>query len=325
MRPRKGECMPSLVSTILRSQIKLLNPLLQNATLEQTRRGQDALSKLGLRAVRDSVRYRRLYFPRFDAAWAIPLKGRVCQAILYLHGGAYTAGTLPYARGFGGVLAELTQYRALCVGYRLAPEDPFPAALQDALAAYQRMLLRFAPQDIAFVGESAGGGLCFSLALKLKERGLPQPGQIVAISPWTDLSRTQDDDDLQRLDPLLNRENLLVSARQYAGSASLKDPLVSPLYGDLAGLPPSLLFVGSREILLDDSVFLVKRLQEAGCQSELHIEEGLWHVYVLYGVPEAKEAIRRITEYLALAPVEGGCVAPQAFLGREDAHAQGTA
>lgn len=317
--------MPSLVSTLVRSQIKLLHPLLQNATLEQMRRGQDALSKLGLRAVRNSVRYRRLYFPRFDAAWAIPLEGRVCQAILYLHGGAYVAGTLPYAKVFGGVLAQHTGRATLCVGYRLAPEDPFPAALEDALTAYQRMLLRFAPQDIAFVGESAGGGLCFSLALKLKERSLPQPGQIVAISPWTDLSRTRDDEELQRLDPLLSRENLLVSARQYAGGASLKNPLVSPLYGDLTGLPPSLIFVGSYEILLTDSVLLAEKLRNAGSVCELHIEEGLWHVYVLYGVPEAREAIKRLTEYLAQAPLQGSCVMAADFQKAEDTHAQGTA
>lgn len=289
--------MPSIVSTILRGQIRLLSPFIGGATLEQARRGQDALGRLGTRAMEGSVGFHELRFPDFDAAWAIPLKGQVRRAILYLHGGAYTAGGLPYAKGFGGQLAELSGRATLCVGYRLAPEHPFPAALEDALAAYKEMLTRFAPSEIAFVGESAGGGLCYSLCLYLKQLRLPQPEQIIAISPWTDLQMQRDVSALAALDPLLDREGLLENALRYGGQAR-ENPLISPLLGDPAGLPPSLIIVGGHEILLDDSRLMQRKLREAGCLCDLHVEEGLWHVYVLYGVPEAKTALRHIEERL---------------------------
>ncbi len=290
--------MPSLISTILRSQIKLLAPIIMNATLEQTRAAQDALSKLSQRAVRDSVIFQDIRFPLFDAAWAIPIKGRVRQAIVYLHGGSYNSGGVEYATVFGGLLAQMTGRAVLCVGYRLAPENPYPAALEDALTSYRAALERFAPEDIAFTGESAGGGLVYSLALKVKELGLPQPERIVAISPFTDATMARDVSELQKLDILINKDNVKKSALMYAAGEDLRNPFISPLFGDLTGLPPYLIFVGSHEILLEDSVAMHEKLEQSGCTCELHIAEGLWHVYVLYGVPEAREALKRIALYL---------------------------
>ena len=290
--------MASLISSIVRGQIKLLSPLIQNATLEQTRAAQDALSRLTSRAVRGSVRFREKPFPLFDASWAIPIKGSVRQAIVYLHGGAYTAGGLPYAQAFGGVLAQMTGRATLCVGYRLAPEDPYPAALEDALSSYLAALQRFKPEDIALVGESAGGGLCYSLALKLKELGLPLPERMVTISPWMDLAMEDDYTPRQRIDILLSADNLRESARMYAAGADLRSPFLSPRFGDLSGMPPALIFAGGNELLLPDSEILHQKLLDCGVESELHIAEGLWHVYVLYGVPEARDAMRRIKLYL---------------------------
>lgn len=290
--------MPSIVSTILRGQIRLLGPFIAGASLEQARRGQDALGRLGTRAMEGSVHFHELRFSDFDAAWAIPLKGRVRRAILYLHGGAYTAGGLPYAKVFGGHLAEVTGRAVLCVGYRLAPEHPFPAALDDALEAYKEMLTRYAPSEIAFVGESAGGGLCYALCLHVKQLRLPLPGQIIAISPWTDLLMERDVSAQAELDPLLDHTNLLSNAVYYSGGEARDNPLISPLFGDLRGLPPSLIIVGGHEMLLDDSRLMQEALERAGCECQLHVEEGLWHVYVLYGVPEAKEAVRMIAQRL---------------------------
>lgn len=291
--------MASIVSSILRRQIKLLNPIIRGMTIEQSRRGQDAVGKIGSRAMEGSVHYKLVRFPLFDAAWAIPLTGRVNKAILYLHGGGYVAGGLPYAQVFGGHLATTTGRASLCVGYRLAPEDPFPAALDDALLSYREMLTRFEPEDIAFVGESAGGGLVYALSLYLKQLNLPQPGKIVSISPWTDMTMERDVSELQKLDPIILRENVEEYAQMYAVDHDRRNPLLSPLFGDLKGLPSSLIIVGSYEILLDDSKLMQQALLEVGCDCRLHIEEGLWHVYVLYGVPEAKEAMRLIEEYLA--------------------------
>lgn len=292
--------MPKLVSNLVHAQIMLLNPLLKRMDLKAMRKLQDALGVLGATALAGGVAYLDEPFDDFDAAWAIPKDGRSGKAVLYLHGGSYTAGCLSYAKGFGGLLAEETGRRVLCVGYRLAPEFPYPAALMDALEAYRRMLLSFAPQDILLAGESAGGGLCFCLCLKLKELGLPMPGRIVAVSPWTDLTMdpARYPGEGESADPVLSVEGLRYSARLYAGERA-GEPTASPLFGDLAGLPPSLILAGGEELLLGDSVEMAQKLRAQGGACELHVEEGMWHAYALYGIPEAKAALARIRDYAA--------------------------
>ena len=284
--------MTKLISKLVRAEIALMNPLLRKMNLKAQRKLQDALGDIGAKTMAKDVHFDAE--PDLNAQWAHPHFTRSEKAILYLHGGAYTAGSLKYARGFGGVLTEQTGYSTLVLGYRLAPENPWPAALEDALFAYKRMLETYLPQEIAFVGESAGGGLCFCLSLKCRELQLPQPSCIVAISPWVDLSMPGKS---RKKDPILHRDTLKDCARMYAGE-SLKNPLVSPIYGDLAGLPDSLIFAGDREILESDSVRLANHLAKAGCNTELHIVKGMWHAYVLYGIPEARIALSRIKEYL---------------------------
>jgi monoterpene epsilon-lactone hydrolase len=288
--------MPRMKSTLVHRQIMLLNPLLKRMNLNAARKLQDGLGLLGAKALAGSVSYIDEPFEDFDAAWAVPKSPTPGKAILYLHGGAYTAGCLAYAKGFGGILAELTQQKVLCVGYRLAPEFPYPAALEDALSAYRRMLEVYDSKSILLVGESAGGGLCYCLCLKLKELCLPQPGRIVALSPWTDLTVNSARPECESSDAVLSQEGLQYSASLYARQF-LSEPTVSPLFGDLSGLPGSLIFVGSEEILLNDSVEMSRRLAEYGCACELHVEEGMWHVYVLYGIPEAKAALEHIRTY----------------------------
>ena len=290
--------MPKLLSNLVRAQITLVNPLLKRMDHAALRKLQDALGALGAKALAGDVSYVDESFAQFEAAWAYPVDPVRGKAILYLHGGSYTAGSLIYARSFGGVLASRTGVSALCVGYRLAPEHPYPAALEDALAAYQRLLERYRPDDVTFVGESAGGGLCFCLCLRLKELGLPQPARIVALSPWTDLTMPEDLDENSARDPVLSVEKLRYSANLYApGKLSL--PTVSPVFGDPTGLPPALILAGGDEILLPDSVRMAERLRAHGCPCDLRIAEGMWHVYVLYGIPEAKEALSRIQEFVA--------------------------
>jgi epsilon-lactone hydrolase len=292
--------MPKLVSSLVHAQIMLLNPLLKHMDLKIMRKLQDALGVLGATTLAGEIDYLDEPFEAFDAAWAVPKDTASDKAILYLHGGAYTAGCLSYAKGFGGVLAEQTQLKVLCVGYRLAPEYPYPAALNDALDAYQRMLETYAPEDILLVGESAGGGLCYCLCLKLKALGLPQPSRIIALSPWTDLTMDQErySGEVESTDPVVSVDGLRYSALMYAGER-VNEPTASPLYGDLSGLPDSLIFAGSEETLLGDSVEMARRLEEQGSTCELHVEEGMWHAYVLYGIPEAKAALKRIREYAA--------------------------
>jgi len=290
--------MAKFISILLRSQIRMAKLFFKRMDLHAYRLGQDKIGLLGAKVLKGKVNFQPHPSARFHADWAVPVNAVPGSVILYLHGGGYTAGSLDYARGFGGMLAFQAGCKTLCVGYRLAPEHPFPAALEDALEAYRSMLEEYPADRIALAGESAGGGLCFALALRLKELGLPQPACIAAISPWTDLTLSGDSCRQNvRRDPTLLETKLRESARQYAGEDT-KNPLASPLFGDLSGLPPALLYAGSHEILRDDSAELAKHLQSSGVPCELHIVEGMWHVFVLYGVPEAKEALWRIGAFI---------------------------
>ena len=294
--------MPSVISTLVKAQIILLNPILNGMDLTAQRKLQDALMALGSRVKNNKTQARDVQLPHCEASWVYPLKERVTKAILYLHGGGYTAGSLAYARGYGGMLAEETGRAALCVGYRLAPEHPFPAALMDALAAYRLMLDRYRPEDILFAGESAGGGLCFCLALKLKEENLPQPAAIVAISPWVDLSVSMDACLALGKDPVLSCDGIKRLADYYLDGHDAKDPLASPICGELQGLPRSLIIAGGDEILVTEAEEMTRKLREAGVPCRLYIEEGMWHVYPLYPVPEAKKAQAVMREFLDTLP-----------------------
>ncbi len=289
--------MASVLSNAMKAQIKLLRPFVKKMNLKNERIAQDAIGLLGANALASKVEYAIEPFDKFEAEWALPIAKR-SKAILYLHGGAYTCGTVSYAKGFGGVLAELTERSVLCVGYRLAPESPFPAAVDDAFESYLRMLKSFDASDIAVVGESAGGGLIFCLMQRLKEAKLPMPSALVALSPWADLTCSYPSYITNsKVDPSLGWDSLKFSARLYAKS-DLKNPLVSPVYGDLSGLPRTLIIAGSDELLLDDTAVLTTRLRVSGVDCETHIEQGMWHVYVLFGIPEAKTALNKIKAFL---------------------------
>lgn len=294
--------MPSVISTLLKAQIALLNPILNGMDIARQRKLQDALMALSSRVKNNKTDSRDIDLPDCAASWVYPLEGQVRKAALYLHGGGYTAGSLMYARDFGGMVAHETGRAALCVGYRLAPEDPFPAALLDALAAYRLMLTKYKPEDIIFVGESAGGGLCFCLALKLKQENLPQPGGIIALSPWVDLSVSLDACLALGKDPVLSCDGIARLADHYLNGHDAKDPLASPLYGDLSGLPRTLMILGGDEILLPEAEEMKERLLAAGVSCQLYVEDGMWHVYPLYPVPEAKKAQAVIREFVEETP-----------------------
>lgn len=294
--------MPSVISSLLKAQIGLLNPLFNGLDLEKQRRLQDALASLGSRAAANKTAAYKAELPSCEASWVFPLQGQVSRAILYLHGGGYVSGTLEHARGFGGLMALETGRAALCLGYRLAPEHPYPAALEDALAAYRLMLTRYQPGEIAFVGESAGGGLCFALALKLKELRLPQPLKIAALSPWVDLKQSLEACRLMGHDPVLSCEGISRSAAYYLSGHDAEDPFVSPLFGELSGLPETLMITGGDEILLPENEEMLKRLTRAGVRARQHVEPGMWHVYPLYPVPEARTAQAMLREFLEGTP-----------------------
>ncbi len=260
---------------------------------------QDKLGELEARTVAGKVSVSTVQMDGFESCFVQPSVKQSQGVILYMHGGGYVSGNLKYAVGFASVLAAETGKSVLGAAYRLAPENPYPAALEDALASYEYLLENgYAPKDISFVGESAGGGLIFALCLLLKQKSMPLPHALVGISPWTDLTCSgQSHKTNKKKDPTLTEKLLRNYAAAYA-KGNEKDPLVSPLFGDLSGFPPSLLFAGSEEVLLDDAAMLARRLELSGSQCEFVVEEGLWHVYVLFKNPEANAALKKIRGFL---------------------------
>jgi epsilon-lactone hydrolase len=218
--------------------------------------------------------------------------------VLYLHGGGYVIGSPVLYRHMTWRFAAAARARIAAIDYRLAPENPFPAAIDDALAAWQGLLAAGAdPRQAVVMGDSAGGGLALALALRLRDTGGLLPAAVVALSPWTDLALTGDS--LQRnadSDPMVSSAEIPAIAALYLAGADPYHPYASPLYGDHAGLPPTLIQVGSDEVLRDDSVRIAERLRAAGCVVELDIWKRMPHVWHAFAamMPEARKAIARI-------------------------------
>lgn len=224
------------------------------------------------------------------------------RVVLHLHGGAYVIGSPRSHRGLAASLSRTSRSAVVLPDYRLAPEHVFPAALDDAMAAYQWLVeeRRFRPERIAISGDSAGGGLGLALLIRLRDEGYELPACYVGMSPWVDLASTGPSiAELDELDPWLVAEMMTPIARLYAGDTPLDDPLLSPLYADLSGLSPMLVHVGSHEILLDDARRLVERAREAGVDASVGVFEEMWHVFHAFpGLPETRRALREIGAFI---------------------------
>ena len=287
-----------LSAKTVRAQLKLFKPLIDGLSLERTRQGQEKLGELMGSFRHREVMVKEHPFDRFNAAWILPRDQRRQGIILYLHGGGYTCGDLEFAKGFGSTLAVETGTRVFCPAYRLAPEHPVPAALEDSLEAYEYLLRQgYVHHQITLCGESAGGGLCYALCLKLRELEQPLPGAVLTVSPWTDLTASGDSyRENARRDPSMSAQLL----RFYAGcyTQATENPFVSPLFGDLQGLPPSLIFVGGDEIMLDDARLLHEKLLRHGCKSQLVVTPERWHGYLLYDLEENRGDWDTINHFL---------------------------
>lgn len=222
-----------LHAKLVRSQLSFFKPFVAGLSLEATRKGQDKLGELMTALHRREVLVRDHDFEHFQGAWVMPKDQRRTGVILYLHGGGYTCGSLEYAKGFAAALASECGVRVFCPAYRLAPEHPYPAALDDALESYQYLLQKgYEPGQVMLAGESAGGGLIYCLCLKLKELGMELPCGLIGISPWTDLTGSGDSyRENRENDPSMTPELLQFYAGCYTENPA--DPLCSPLFGDL--------------------------------------------------------------------------------------------
>ena len=221
--------------------------------------------------------------------------------MLYCHGGGYTCGQLGYARILASKLALCTGFDVLSFEYRLAPEHPYPAAVQDALAVWDYLMyMGYGARDVVVAGDSAGGNLALELCLKLKEQGRAQPRGLLLFSPWTDMTaggksyRTCRD-----LDPMLTLEYVQAVRAAYAGpEADFADPCYSPLFADLRGLPPTLIQVGTNEILLDDSERLAEAMHKAGGYALLEVYEECWHVFQQMPIRRAEQAMESVGRFV---------------------------
>ena len=288
----------ALSSKIIRSQMVRLKPMLASCSLETMRKGQDIAGDLVKISHHGKFMLKEHSFADFDGSWVIPKDERRQGVILYLHGGGYTCGGADYARGFGIVLAERFGARVFCPAYRLAPEYPFPAALEDALTAYRYLVEKgYGPERIMLCGESAGGGLCYSLCLKLKEEKIPLPCGVIAISPWVDLtmSGASYQENLSS-DPTLSCEFLRYCVQCYTQEPA--GSLLSPLFGDLSGFPPSVIFADGEELLLSDAQQMHRNLTKQGNISTLIVKKNRWHAYVVFNLKEDQDDMDAINRFL---------------------------
>ena len=224
------------------------------------------------------------------------------RTVLYLHGGAYCVGSWGVYRGLTTHLAVAADAAVYAPNYRLAPEHPHPAALEDALEAYRWLLgTGVSPERTALAGDSAGGGLALATAIAIRDSELPAPASLVLISPWVDLRCDSPSvTSRARIDPLLRPSWSRACAAMYLGGRAPDDPACSPLFANLEGLPPILIQVGSDEITLDDSTRLADRCREASVDVTLHIYDGLWHEFQIHAglLQAADEAVAEMAEFL---------------------------
>lgn len=222
--------------------------------------------------------------------------------VLYLHGGAYVSGTASGYRSLSGGLAKAVNAALFSPEYRLAPEHRYPAAIDDALAAYRGLLdLGYSATRIVVAGDSAGGGLAAALLLAIRGNDLPQPAAAWLLSPWVDLTVSGGTADTNaEKDLLLDREGLLKTAADYLGDHDRTDPLASPVFADLSGLPPLMITVGSSEILLDDAIGLTRNAATAGINVRLEVGAALFHDFPLFGfmLSEGRDALAAASEFL---------------------------
>jgi len=237
--------------------------------------------------------------------WYIKGPNEPKRVILFLHGGAYVFSLQHLSNFFRYFLPELSvacEADVWAPDYRLAPEEPFPASLDDCYNAYLSLLAKgIDPKNIFVMGDSAGGGLTLALLLKLRDEGKAFPKAAVAISPWTDLASSGESFGLRAdLDPMLPAETALLLIPNIVNEKNLRDPYISPLYGDYEGLPPLFIIVGGREILFDDARRVAEKAAAAGVDVTLDIEEKMIHVYPVFGgiFKEGKEAMNRIAMFV---------------------------
>jgi len=248
------------------------------------------------------TRVRHATISGVECDWVVPKNCDESRVLLFLHGGAYVMGSSKTHRTMVSHIAKAAGVRALLPNYRLAPEDPFPAGLEDCLAVYRQLLAgEVEPGKLAIAGDSAGGGMTMATLLSLRDAGDAMPAAACLLSPWLDLAAEGESVRTRaQQDPWFRAEDLPKTAAHYCLEGQIRDPLVSQLCGDMTGLPPILIQVGDHEILLSDSTRVSEKITAAGGQVTLQVWPDMWHVFQFFvgKMPESKRAIRDIGTFL---------------------------
>lgn len=272
----------------------------REVSLEERRLGYEGMARLCRPAPDVSVE--PVSAGGVDAEWLSVPESDAGRLVVYFHGGGYVSGSLDTHRDLASRLAREIGGRALNVAYRLAPEHPFPAALEDALAAYRWLVQTGVdPRQVALAGDSAGGGLAVSVLVAARDAGDPLPAAAVAMSPWTDFEASGETmTSRARVDPMISREQVLATVELVVGDGDRRHPLIAPIYADLRGLPPILIQVGDAETMLDDSRRLAERARAAGVEVELEVWDEMFHGWQMFArlLPEGARAIERIGAFL---------------------------
>ena len=282
--------------------LELLDSMPDTSGLSFRERRSNFEEQVSQLPVAENVSFEPLFVGDISAEWIVPAKASERSVLLYLHGGGYCIGSINTHRGMVSHIARAAETRALLIDYRLAPENPFPAALEDSTAAYKWLLSQsIGSGNIIIAGDSAGGGLTVSTLVSLKEKGIPLPAAAVLISPWVDMAITGDSVIYKAdIDPMVTKEGLIEMAEAYMDDTDPRTPLASPLHADLEGLPPMLIHVGTAEILLDDATRMVDHARKAGVEVTLNTAEGMCHVWHFFTtmLPEALEAIEEVARFI---------------------------
>ncbi len=283
----------------LMNLIKKMHGAVENTDLEKHRQSQDHFGVL--LGSNKEVDIKELEIDGIHGEWISVNRAHMKKyIILYCHGGGYSTGSSIYARTLTTKFATSTSMDVLCFDYRLAPEHPYPAATEDAMKIWNDlMLLGYGARDIIVAGDSAGGNLALSLVLKLKQEGRLLPRGVILMSPWTDLTASGKSHITRaEIDPVLNADYLKEMTSNYAAGEDLKNPLISPLFGDFTGFPPTYIQVGDNEMLLNDATMLHKRMVKANVSVKMDIFKGMWHVFQMSPFKTAYEAMDKNAEFI---------------------------
>ena len=292
--------MPSAIAGQIRQSLNAFRDAPPPANIEESRARLEAL--ISLMPPLPDLQVEAVDIDGTRGEWLSPPGAASERVILYLHGGAYSVGSITTHRDLASRIAAAAGARALVVDYRLAPEHLFPAALEDAVRAYRWLLKKgFSPSRIIVSGDSAGGGLTLALLLSLRAAGDPMPAGAALISPWTDLTVSGESAKTRAaVDPMIAPHQILPAGQMYLGTADARNPLASPVFADLHGLPPLLIHVGNDETLLDDSARVARNAYEAGVDVTLRVAPGMWHVWHASAavMPEAQLAVDEIGAFV---------------------------